>query len=242
MKLRSLFAAIALILGVAVPAFAGEAVVERDSKETPKEEPKAEEKKSQDFEALLKEVDKVVTLNFTADDVKFFNDNWVEITKALSADEKFRKLKDENVKTCFDYAVTVEAFKKWATDKKVDADATLRKGMRIVLQHLKLGVDAQLKMGRAWIEAQRKAAESKKETMGEEKYKKTIAALDEQTKTMDGAEKGFKLVPDPTEAEKKLLEDDSDAIGETVATAQQAAAEFDAKKEGAKEGTKDGMK
>ncbi len=220
MKLMSLFAVAALIMGVAVvgPAYAGGSM-ESDPKSEPKtdepkkEEPKKEAKKQMDFEAMLKDVDKVVGgVTFNADDMKVFKEKWAAATKELKKDAKFKELKETNVKEAYDQAITVAEYKKWATDNKVSAEDFLKKGMRIILQHVKLEAPDMIKQGREQIDGGRKMLDAYKDKLGEKKYAEQSAQLDDATKMLDGMEKGCALIPDPSADEKKLLEDNKEAI------------------------------
>lgn len=218
MKLRSLLAVLALIVGVVVAAPIN-AEEKNSGKEAGKVEKGAakEEDGPPDFEVLFKDVDKVIgTVNYTADDVKTFKDQWTAGADLLKDDAEFQKLKKKSIKEAFDYAVKHASVLEWAKEKKLDADTYMRKSLRIMLQHVKQQIPDQVKAGRESLENARKMVETYKDALGEEKYNEQIKKLDEATKMLDGMEKGFDLIPNPTDDEKKLLEANKDDIQKIV--------------------------
>lgn len=209
MKLKAIFAVLALLLGVAVAM----PVNAQDNKE----EAPVEKPAMPDFEKLLKDVDKVISgVNYDEKDMKSFTDHWKSTSNLLEKDEKFNKLKDQNVKEAFDYAVKHEKYVAWAKEKGVDADKFMRKGMRIFLQHIKIVMGDQSKTLRKNLDDARAMIEQFKEYMTEEKYKEQIAELDNAAKNLETMENAFKKVPDPTDAEKKLLEANKDTLNELM--------------------------
>lgn len=208
MKLVSKLAVFALILGLAavVPAYAEDKPAEKD------------DPTKMDFEALFKDCDKVLTLNFTADDVKNFKDNWVAGADLLKDDKEFQKLKKKNIKEAFEYVIKAEAYIKWAKEKKLDADAYLRKSLRIMFQHVKLGTPDMIKTQREALAAERKEKEAAKEKgdLTAEQLKEYMTQWDAASKMLDNLEKGVALIPAPTDAEKKLLEDNKADIEATM--------------------------
>ncbi len=232
MKLKALFAVLALLLGVAVAM----PVNAQDNKDEPpaKDEPKSS---MPDFEKLLKDVDKVISdVNYDENDMKSFKEHWKSTSNLLEKDDKFNKLKDLNVKEAFDYAVKHEKYVAWAKEKGVDADKFMRKGMRIFLQHIKLVMADQSKTLRKNLDDARAMVEQFKEYMTEEKYNEQIAELDKAGKNLETMENAFKKVPEPTDAEKKLLEANKDTLNELMSKSEKASPPPEKKAEGSGSG------
>ncbi|MCC6574815.1 MAG: hypothetical protein IT462_13630 [Planctomycetes bacterium] len=171
-----------------------------------------------DFEVLFKDCDKILTLNFTADDVKSFNDNWATGADILKEDKEFLRLKKKNIKECFDYVIKQEAYTKWAKDKKLDGDAYLRKSLRIMFQHVKLSAVEMLKAQRGAItkELREKVGAMLKGELTADALKEYVAEWDGAAKILDNLENGVALIPAPTSAERTLLDDNKAAIQATM--------------------------
>jgi hypothetical protein len=181
---------------------------------------------------VLKGVEELVgKVEVTEDDVKLVLKHHKAAKAVTDKDEKFRKLKDENLKEAFDHLIKSEAYVAWCKKEGLEAEAYTRKALRVRTGYIKLYLPTMLDDA---IKQQKDVLEEYKDEIPEADYKKAIAELTKAEEMFKRAKKQLEIIPAPTDAEKKAYEAHKEAIDEMMEN-------DDAEEEDIEEGEDDGM-
>ncbi|MBX3460113.1 MAG: hypothetical protein KF696_09175 [Planctomycetes bacterium] len=209
MKWMLVVAAMFAIAAVAAPLSAQmggkseEPSKEKEKKEEP-ENPEDADKLSVQLKKNLKGIEDVTgKVEFTEADLKATLKHHADLDKLFEGDEKFETLKQSNMKEAFDYIVKNEKYVAWAKKNEVDADAFMRKTLRLRTNFYKLYLPDYLD---GIIKKQREMMEGFKDMIPEDEYKTAMAELDKAAEDFKACRKILEGVPGPTDAEKKLIE------------------------------------
>ncbi|MHC4839983.1 MAG: hypothetical protein ACYTDT_03340 [Planctomycetota bacterium] len=131
--------------------------------------------------------------------------------EASETDKEFEGKKDENIVEAYNYSIKQEWFKKWATDNEVEApEAWLKDSLRVMTGFMR----AQLPMMEeqlAGLAEYEEMLEMAKEA-NPEAYKEGMAKIEEAKKEIGGIIEAIKQIPEVSEDETKLLEDNAEAL------------------------------
>lgn len=186
---------------------------EEPKKEEPKEEPESPEdadKLSVKLKKTLKGIDEVTgKVEFAEADVKAYLKHFEDLDKMMEGDEKFEALKESNMKEAFDYIIKNEKYLAWAKKNEVDAEAFMRKSLRLRTTFYKLYLPDMLD---GIIKKQREMIEGFKDMIPEDEFKKAMSELDAAAEDFKACRKVLETVPGPTDAEKKVIEANKKAL------------------------------
>ncbi len=189
---------------------------EGEAKEEKKEEKEEGNKDDLDnkLKRALKGVEELVgKVEVTEDDVKLVLKHHKATKAVTDKDEKFQKLKDENLKEAFDHLMKNEAYVAWCKKEGLEADAFTRKALRIRTGYIKLYLPTIMDDA---IKTQKELLEEYKAEIPEADYNKAIAELKKAEEMFKRAKKQLEIIPAPTDAEKKAYEAHKDALDEMM--------------------------
>lgn len=106
----------------------------------------------------------------------------------------------------FQELIAYPAYRSWAKSRGLDPETWLKKFMRIQVMLMKEAGAGGMDGGADEIRRQLAELEGQRAQMGEEVYQQMKAAMEAGAATMNVVQKAYSNMPDPTAAEKKLLE------------------------------------
>ncbi|MDC1141698.1 hypothetical protein OAU50_01280 [Planctomycetota bacterium] len=242
----------AFMLTATTPLFAqmgGDAPAEEkkeaagEDKAEDKAEDEAEEKEDENVTQIKKMFKGLDVLHkdtkVTQESIDAFLKHNASFDKASDADEKFEDMKDLGLVEAHDYVLKQEWFKTWATENEVaEPEAWLKNTLRILSGNIATMLTGMLEQQGKMIEMGKAQLEQIKEAQPEQ-YKKGMAEIEAGEKILAGMAEGLKQVPEFSDAEKKLLEDNAEAI--TKAMDDEDGEEEDGADEGDDEDSEDDM-
>jgi hypothetical protein len=219
MKILSWMMAVVLVAGMASFAMAedgdapdkpqpkGEKAEGKEKADKEKsDEKKAEEDKADGaLTAIVRRVTKDAKdvtgkVEITKEDFDLIAEHWPELTRTFRVQPMGSSIKDAHKQL-----MENEEFLAWAEERDLNADDFTRKGLRLSTLHLKLEV---LPRARQQLQQQSEVIERMRGMMEEEDFKAAQESIKTVERDIKAAEKLAGEVPGPTDAEKKLLEDD----------------------------------
>lgn len=113
---------------------------------------------------------------------------------------------DEEETVDFEELLTYPAYRSWAKSKGLDPDTWLKKFMRIQTMLMKEVSSEGMAQGSGLIREQLAELEAQRDQLGEDVYRQMKAAMEAGAAAMGTVNTAYDKLPDPTPAEKKLLE------------------------------------
>ena len=152
--------------------------------------------------------DFVKDVSFDESDIKDMIAHWKEIN-ALGEENERRGGHDDgedDEMIDFDEILADSAYRSWAKSKGFDPDRWMRKFMRIQMMLMKDSITAAASDGSAQLEAQLAEIEAQRAQIGEEMYQQIVQAIKMGATTMSNINTAYDGLPEPTPAEKALLD------------------------------------
>ena len=99
-----------------------------------------------------------------------------------------------------------EAYRAWAKSKGINGEMWLKKTMRIIAVMLRTTIEESNKAEEQFdMKAQLEELEAMRDQIGEEAYQEMKKGMEASAAAMEGLDKAYKHLPDPTDSEKELL-------------------------------------
>jgi ABC-type Zn uptake system ZnuABC Zn-binding protein ZnuA len=147
-------------------------------------------------------------VTFDEQDVKDVISYWGEINALDVSDEEEVVGMDEEEEEMIDFEelLAFPEYRSWAKSKGLDPDVWLKKFMRIQAMIMKDAMGGSMDEGQAQMQEQIQALEAQRAQLGEEMYQQMKAAMEAGAAAMAGAQSAYADLPDPTAAEKAILD------------------------------------
>jgi ABC-type Zn uptake system ZnuABC Zn-binding protein ZnuA len=158
------------------------------------------------IESMKAMADFVKDVNFDEDDIKAMIAHWVEFNALGGEGEGAYDEEEEDEMIDFKEILAYPAYRSWAKSKGFDPDQWMKKFMRIQLMMMKDSITASASEGSAQLEAQLAEIEAQRAQIGEEMYQQIIQAIQLGATTMSNIGTAYDSLPEPTPAEKALLD------------------------------------
>ena len=158
------------------------------------------------FGAWVAEVNEFVGgVRFEEGDLRSLLDNWDDFSEF---GENLKQDSEENSKEMPDFAEILEDedYRRWASQAGVDPEDWLRRSMRIVATMMRDQVLSNMAIAEAQIPTQMKVIEGQRSQIDEEMYEQLKQAMDNTLATMRSMTETAGRLPQPTAAEKVLLD------------------------------------
>lgn len=151
--------------------------------------------------------DFIKDVTFDEEDVKNVIGYWGEISALDVSDEEEAATFDEEEEEMIDFEklLAFPGYRSWAKSRGLDPDTWLKKFMRVQGMLMKDAMGEGVSEGQVQMKAQLAEIEAQRAQMGEEMYQQMKQAMEAGAAALGNVDTAYEKLPDPTPAEKDLI-------------------------------------